>query len=70
MIRKDCFARKGKQCAALNGLYCRNGECHFYKTKSIYKSDIEESNEKLRLLPMAKLQELTVKYPLLNKMLS
>jgi len=70
MIRKDCFARKGKQCAALNDLYCRNGECRFYKTKSRYKSDIEESSEKLRLLPMAKLQELTVKYPLLNKMMS
>jgi hypothetical protein len=42
-IKTDCFAyasrrnqnngRKLETCMALNALYCRAGECKFYKTK-------------------------------------
>ena len=34
-VKHDCFAysKELRKCKALNDLYCRNGECKFYKTE-------------------------------------
>jgi len=69
MIKNDCFAIKGNKCIALKELYCRYGECGFYKTKSQYNEDIEKSNQKLRQITPVELNGLADKYEVLAKML-
>lgn len=46
MTNKDCFGyiedKEGnKKCYGLNKLYCRNGDCEFYRT-DLKRSDIEK----------------------------
>lgn len=35
-VKQDCFAydKFGKQCKALDKLYCLTGKCNFYKTEA------------------------------------
>ena len=42
MSNKDCFAYKGDKCCCLKELYCKNGECKFYRT-DITIPEIERS---------------------------
>jgi len=69
MIENDCFAIKGKKCIALKEVYCRYGECGFYKTKLQYNGNVEKTNERLREMPPVKLNVLADKYEVLAKML-
>jgi len=70
MIKNDCFAIKGYKCIALKELYCRNGECGFYKTHLQYNKDIEKSRERLRNMPPVELNGLADKYEVMAKVLS
>lgn len=36
---EDCFARTETGCIALKKMFCKNGNCPFYKTKKQYKAD-------------------------------
>lgn len=49
MIKEDCFAYipEKRRCKALNDLYCKNGECGFYKTKANFCDKCKESTGKL-----------------------
>lgn len=41
-VKKDCLFYKNTvvdDCKALNGLYCKDGPCNFYKSDSEYKFD-------------------------------
>lgn len=47
--KKDCFAyteAAGGTCMALNGLYCVNQDCTFYKTKEQHKKDVEKAEKR------------------------
>ena len=45
MIKEDCFGyvKDRKQCRALDRLYCKYGECGFYKTNENYCDKCKES---------------------------
>lgn len=45
--KTDCFAYKPLTgtCEALNGLYCCNGNCSFYKSIKQYEIDREKAEE-------------------------
>ena len=70
MIKNDCFAIKWNKCIVLKKLYCRYGECGFYKTHLQYTEDIEKSNQRLLQMPLVELNGLADKYEILAKLLS
>ena len=43
--KKDCFAYQKNKCYALNGMYCANGKCRFYRN-DITIEQIETSIKK------------------------
>lgn len=45
--KKDCFAHNGKECKALNDLYCKYQHCSFYKTKKKFEADEKRAEERL-----------------------
>lgn len=45
--KKDCFAHQGKECKALNDLYCKYQRCSFYKTKEALEIDEQVAEERL-----------------------
>jgi hypothetical protein len=45
--KKDCFAYNGKECKALNDLYCKYQKCSFYKTEEDYEEDERIAEERL-----------------------
>jgi len=47
--KKDCFAY-GKECGALNDLYCKYQHCSFYKTKEALETDQQVAEERLAKL--------------------
>jgi len=69
VAKNNCFAFSNKKCIALNQMYCRKGECNFYKTKSEYKNNILKSNEMLNKLPAIQLRYIIDKYPVLKNQL-
>lgn len=48
MIKTDCFAFNNKKkldCTVLDDLYCKRGECSFYKTREAFLKDAEKADK-------------------------
>jgi len=48
MIKTDCFAFNNKKkldCTALDDLYCKRGECRFYKTRETFLRDARRAEK-------------------------
>lgn len=45
MTKTDCFAYQRDRCSALKAVYCRQGDCGFYKTQSQAQSKLTPHEE-------------------------
>ena len=43
--KRDCCFYNGRECKALNDLYCRYEKCKFYKTENPYEKGKEQKND-------------------------